>query len=237
MKKRILYVEDEASLARIVRETLERKGFQVLHLKDGSKLLESIPGFLPDALVLDVMLPGVDGFTLGSAVRELYSRLPIIFLTAKGQTQDVLTGFSSGGTDYLRKPFSMEELMVRLETQIRLYRSEPVSNDSLPEEVELGKLRFYPGRFELAGEGGKIQKLSNREAQLLGLLARHRNQSIDRRRILQEIWGDDTFYNSRNLDVYVRRLRDYLSADGRLELITLKGQGYHFSVPESGGEI
>src|SRR4051812_15302692 len=117
---RVLYVEDEAHLARIVKESLERKGFEVLHRKDGTRILEHMQSFQPDACVLDVMLPHVDGFTLGSMIRSAHPKLPIIFLTAKSQTSDVLAGFSSGGTDYLRKPFSMEELVVRLENQIRI---------------------------------------------------------------------------------------------------------------------
>lgn len=230
-RNRILYVEDEAHLARIVKESLERKGFDVLHRKDGTRILEHVQSFAPDACVLDVMLPHVDGFTLGSMIRNAHPRLPIIFLTAKSQTSDVLAGFSSGGTDYLRKPFSMEELVVRLENQIRLNANKGSSSQQLPEEVILGNLRFYPSRYELRVADGKTQKLSNREAQLLGMLAQHSNHPVERRLLLQAIWGDDSFFNSRTLDVYIRKLRDYLAADERLEIITLKGQGYHFVVP------
>jgi DNA-binding response OmpR family regulator len=228
---RVLYVEDEAHLARIVRESLERKGFEVLHRKDGTRILEHIQSFSPDACILDVMLPHIDGFTLGSLIRNAHPRLPIIFLTARSQTSDVLTGFSSGATDYLRKPFSMEELVVRLENQIRIATNDHESAQALPEEVPLGKLRFYPSRYELRFGDGRSQKLSHREAQLLVLLAQHSNKPVERRLLLQAIWGDDSFFNSRNLDVYIRKLREYLSEDEQLELITLKGQGYHFVVP------
>ncbi len=230
-KHRILYVEDEAYLARIVTESLARKGFNVLHRKDGTRLLEHIQSFAPDACVLDVMLPHIDGFTLGSAVRAAHPKLPIIFLTAKSQTSDVLAGFSSGGTDYLRKPFSVEELAVRVEAQIRIHTTDAGAAAPLPEEVALGNLIFYPSQYELQFGDGTTQKLSYRETQLLTLLAQHANRPVERRMLLQAIWGDDSFFNSRNMDVYIRKLRDYLSADKRLELITLKGQGYHFVMP------
>lgn len=233
MKHKILYIEDEAHLARIVRETLERKGFAVLHRKDGTRILEHIREFDPHICVLDVMLPHIDGFTLGSSIRNLYPNMPILYLTAKTQTADVLEGFSSGGNDYLRKPFSMEELVVRIENQIRLIRKTYIETSGVSTgEIHLGSLRFSPSRYQLILSNGESQKLSHRESQVLTLLAQHRNMPIDRRRLLQAIWGDDSFFNSRTLDVYIRKLREYLSADSRLNIITLKGQGYHFSVPD-----
>lgn len=229
-RHKVLYLEDEAHLARIVKESLERKGFDVLHRRDGTRVLEHLQSFVPDICVLDVMLPHIDGFTLGSMIRAAYPKLPIIFLTAKSQTNDVLAGFSAGGTDYLRKPFSMEELIVRLENQIRISTND-VPARPVAGEVMLGKLRFFPERYELRFADGRVQKLSHREAQLLGLLVQNSNRAVDRRLLLRAIWGDDSFFNSRNLDVYIRKLREYFSDDPELQLITLKGQGYHFVVP------
>jgi DNA-binding response OmpR family regulator len=229
MKTRILYIEDEPFLARIVKETLELKGYEVLHKPDGSNISELVSSFKPDICVLDVMLPNTDGFTLGTMVRNLHPRLPIIFLTAKTQTEDVLKGFSSGGTDYLKKPFSMEELIVRMENQLKIAGAEKNANDGLPEEIIMGRCRFYPRKYELQA-GDKLIKLSNRESQILGILCNNRNSTIDRRVLLQAVWGDDSFFNSRNLDVYIRKLRDYLSAEPDIEIITLKGKGYHFVV-------
>ncbi len=231
MKRKILYIEDEVFLARIVKETLERKGFEVLHKKDGTRVLDHIQAFRPDVCVLDVMLPHIDGFSLGSTIRNIHQRLPIVFLTAKTQTADVLEGFSSGGTDYLRKPFSMEELVVRIENQLRLTAAEERAADQLPDEIPLGKYCFHPARFELQTPANEVVRLSHREAQVLSALCRHRNTLLDRRKLLHLVWGDDSFFNSRNLDVYIRKLRDYLSADGRLEIVTLKGKGYQFVVP------
>jgi DNA-binding response OmpR family regulator len=231
LKKKILYVEDEPFLARIVMETLTLKNYEVLHKSEGSRINDVVNNFAPDICILDVMLPNTDGFTLGSMIRNTHPRLPIIFLTAKVQTEDVVKGFSSGGTDYLKKPFSMEELIVRIENQLKIYSTESSLTQSLPEEIVLGKCRFYPGRYELDADGSII-KLSHRESQILAILCLNKNTVTDRRNLLQTVWGDDSFFNSRNLDVYIRKLRDYLSAEPNIEIITLKGKGYHFSVKE-----
>lgn len=231
MKQKVFYVEDEQYLASIVTETLELKGYEVMHKKDGMGLLEHISGFNPDICVLDVMLPHIDGFSLGSTIRHLYPGLPVIFLTAKSQTHDVLEGFSSGGTDYLKKPFSMEELMVRIDNQIKLSKlaQASVGNTLKNKDIQLGSFVYSPTRFELYG-AGKIIKLSSREAEILNLFCMHQNQVLDRRKLMQMVWGDDSYFISRNLDVYIRRLRDYFALAAGVSIITLKGKGYHFSV-------
>lgn len=230
VKKRVLYIEDEQFLARIVKETLELKDYEVLHKKDGGRVIELLQSFSPDICVLDVMLPNVDGYTLGSSIRNLYPKLPIIFLTAKTQTEDILKGFSSGGTDYLKKPFSMEELMARIENQLRLSTANEGEAVNSIEEVQLGKYLFYPMRYELR-VGNSVFKLSSRESEILNILCLNVNKTTERKKLLHAVWGDDSFFNSRNLDVYIRKLREYLAADKNIEIITLKGKGYHFSVP------
>lgn len=229
MKRKILYIEDEPHLSRIVKDTLEMKGYEVLHKKDGSRIMEAVNSFQPDICLLDVMLPNVDGFTLANHIRNLNSTIPIIFLTAKNQTEDLVKGFASGGTDYLKKPFSMEELLVRIDNQLKLSLREASVAQSLPEEVVLKQYRFYPGRFELHTPKD-IVKLSNRESQILAMLCAHTNNAIDRRTLLQAVWGDDSFFNSRNLDVYIRKLRSYFDGAEGIEIVTLKGKGYHFVV-------
>lgn len=229
MKKKVFYVEDEPFLARIVKETLELKGYEVMHNTNGSKVFESITSFNPDICLLDVMLPHADGFSIGNHLRNIYPNLPIIFLTAKTQPDDIIKGFSSGGTDYLKKPFSMEELIVRMENQIRLMKANAPDTDNLPDEIALKQYKFLPGKYELHTDTGVI-KLSNRESQILKMLCSHQDKPIDRKVLLQMVWGDDSFFNSRNLDVYIRKLRSYFSADSGIEIITLKGIGYHFSV-------
>jgi DNA-binding response OmpR family regulator len=232
MGSKILYIEDEAYMARIVSETLELKGYEVLHKKDGTRILELISSFRPDICVLDVMLPHIDGFSLGSTIRNIYPQLPVIYLTAKSQTKDVLDGFSAGGTDYLKKPFSMEELMVRIDNQIRLNAAiVPDTGRALPDTVQLGAVLYTPSRLTLQF-GDEMTKLSYREAEVLNLLCQHRNQLVDRRKLLQLIWGDDSYFNSRNLDVYIKKLRSHFSRTSGVEIITLKGKGYHFLVDQ-----
>ncbi len=227
--KKILYIEDEPYLARIVKDTLTLKGYQVLHKKDGSALLDAINSFAPDICLLDVMLPEVDGFTLARHIRNINAGIPIIFLTAKTQTEDLVKGFSAGGTDYLKKPFSMEELIVRIDNQLKIMGKDAGALQTLPDEVALKQFRFYPGRFELHAPAGVI-KLSNRESQILAMLCAHLNTPVDRRELLKTVWGDDSFFNSRNLDVYIRKLRGYFTGAEGIEIVTLKGQGYHFVV-------
>lgn len=229
MATKILYVEDEQFLAKIVKETLELKNYQVVHITDGGKVLDSLRNFDADICVLDVMLPNVDGFTLGAGIRQLYPQLPIIFLTAKTQTYDVLKGFSSGGTDYLKKPFSMEELMVRIENQLRIAGKSHNQAIDVEEEIILGNTKFYPALYELHANGSNI-KLSHRETQVLRMLSSNANKPIERKLLLKTIWGDDSFFNSRNLDVYIRKLREHFTNDEDVEIITLKGIGYHMVV-------
>ncbi|MCB9045538.1 MAG: response regulator transcription factor [Chitinophagales bacterium] len=229
MKTKILYVEDEKFLAKIVKETLELKNYEVLHLTEGTRIDEYLERFNPDICILDVMLPNKDGFSIGSYIHQHYPHLPVIFLTAKTQTADIIKGFASGGTDYLKKPFSMEELMVRIENQLRIKGIHTGTTDTIDEEIILGHTKFYPALYELH-KNGSVIKLSNRESQVLGQLSAHRNKTIERKQLLNAVWGDDSFFNSRNLDVYIRKLRGHLKDEDAVEIITLKGIGYRFVV-------
>lgn len=226
ISKKILYVEDEPNLGIIVSETLQQKGFDVLLVKDGALVMDNFKKFVPDICVLDVMLPNVDGFELGKQIRNLNKNMPIIFLTAKTQTHDVIEGFSAGGTDYIRKPFSIEELVARINNQFQLL------NNQLPNSsgtITIGKYIFNPQKLELQFLE-TIHQLSNREAEVITVFSRHLNQTIDRKKLLLEVWGDDSFFNSRNLDVYISKLREYFSGDAGIKIITLKGKGYQFVV-------
>ncbi len=228
MKRRVLYVEDEPYLARIVRETLSAKGYEVLHLKDGSRIADQIQSFAPDICLLDIMLPHIDGFTLGTYIRNLYPQLPIIFLTAKSDPDDIVQGFASGGTDYLRKPFSMTELMARINNQLRLVQQQTAL--SLPDMITLKSFTFYPNRLELHYQQD-TRRLSHRENHILSILCQHRQKILDRNMLLQAVWGDNSYFNSRNLDVYIRKLRSYFAIEPAIQIITLKGQGYLFACP------
>ena len=224
---KVLYVEDELFLGKIVRESLESRGYQVIMEDDGANVIESFKKTKPDICVLYVMLPNKDGFTLADEIRELDEDVPIIFLTAKTQTEDVVKGFSLGGNDYIRKPFSMEELIVRIQHLLRKRIDEPrsISGNS----VSIGKLNFQLNRQVLSG-GKDERKLSFRESELLKLLYENREKIIDRKDILNLLWGNDSFFNSRNLDVYITKLRSYLKDDPTLEIITIKGIGYRFVI-------
>ncbi len=226
---KILYVEDEPFLGKIVKESLESRQFDVRLVADGQQVMPAFEQFRPDVCVLDVMLPNQDGFSLGQAIRRSNSSIPIIFLTAKNQTQDVLQGFESGGNDYVRKPFSMEELIVRIQNLLRLAGAvSPLGvggGAGGGGSLQVGKFKFLPLQQELR-LGEKVKKLSHREAQLLELLTAQPGSPVSRKDILLKIWGDDSFFNSRNLDVYVTKLRDYLKDDAAVEIITLKGIGY-----------
>jgi len=228
---KILYVEDEVYLGKIVRESLESRGFRVRMETDGLAALAAFREFRPDLCVLDVMLPKKDGFALGKDIRSIDENIPIIYLTAKNQPEDVLNGFRSGGNDYIRKPFSLEELIARIHNLMRLTQGRAqAGNIQAPGiEIQLGRYTFNLMRYELR-LGGQVQKLSHREAELLKILSEHRNYTVQRSDILRRVWGDDSFFNSRNLDVYIKKLRNYLKEDESVEIITLKGVGYHFAV-------
>ncbi len=229
MKQRVLYIEDEPFLGRIVMETLVSQNFEVLWKMDGHNLLTDARTFSPDICVLDIMLPDVDGYQLCRQLRNRFPAIPVIFLTAKTETADLVRGFEAGGTDYMRKPFSIEELMIRIRNQIMLMEGRAPAVADQADQVELGIYLFQPNRSELNSPDRCI-KLSMRDTQVLSFLCEHINKVADRREMLMTIWGDDSFFNSRTLDVYIRKIRNYLSDDPNIELVTMKGKGYLFLV-------
>jgi DNA-binding response OmpR family regulator len=223
-KTKILYVEDELFLGKIVKESLESRHFDVTMESDGVNVLSVFRQVNPDVCVLDVMLPNKDGFTIAGEIREINATVPIIFLTAKTQTDDLVKGFSVGGNDYIRKPFSMEELIVRIENALR-FKEQGARAGNGKDTLQIGKYNFYVSRQLLSGFNEE-RKLSFRESELLKLLYENREKIIDRKDILNLLWGNDSFFNSRNLDVYITKLRSYLKEDDLLEIITIKGVGY-----------
>lgn len=231
MKKKILYIEDEPYLGKIVKETLELKGYKVVWETDGARVVSHLENFDPDICVLDIMLPNLDGYQLCQQIKTLKPELPVIFLTAKTETADLVRGFEAGGTDYIRKPFSMEEVMVRIENQLALANSKDLSPLPPREEIPLGSYTYYPSRYELHSPEGSIQ-LSLRESEVLSQLTASLNRVIERKQLLLAIWGDDSYFNSRTLDVYIRKIRDYLKHDPGIRIQTLKGRGYLFLVSD-----
>jgi DNA-binding response OmpR family regulator len=228
MKTKILYVEDEPFLGRIVKESLESRDFEVHMVADGSLAASTFEKIKPEICVLDIMLPKKDGYTIAKEIRKADPTMPIIFVTAKTQTEDLLKGFESGGNDYLRKPFSMEELIVRVNNLIKIANNGRSKTTS--EKYEIGIFEFNCLRYELKNKT-VVKKLSHREASLLQMMCENRNATVQRKDILLKLWGDDSYFNSRNLDVYITKLREYFREDPRVEIITIKGIGYQFTTP------
>ena len=227
MAIKVLYVEDELFLGKIVKETLETRGFEVIMETDGADVVRVFEDEQPDICILDIMLPHKSGFEIAEEIRKLNDDVPVIFLTAKVQTEDVVYGFRIGGNDYIRKPFSMEELIVRIENVLRVKKEIPIT--IIGDSVSLGKYQFHLNK-QVLGMGKEERKLSYRESELLKYLFQNRNNVIDRRDLLNHIWGNDSFFNSRNLDVYITKIRGYLKEDSALEILTIKGVGYRFIV-------
>jgi DNA-binding response OmpR family regulator len=224
---KVLYAEDEVFLGKIVKETLDSRGFEVVMVTNGAEVLPTYQAMRPDICVLDIMMPDRNGFEVAGDIRAVDEDIPIIFLTAKTQTEDLVRGFRTGANDYIRKPFSMEELIVRIENTLRVRRG---PGEAASDVIAIGSYVFHPYRQVLLGDGEE-RKLSYRENELLRQLWLGRDQIILREDILQAIWGNDSFLNSRNLDVYITKLRSYLKGDERVEILTIKGIGYRLVLP------
>ena len=219
-KIKVLLAEDKASLGMIVRESLETRGFNVFHAENGVEALELYNIEKPDILVLDVMMPKKDGFTLAKEIREQNKKIPIIFLTAKSQTSDVLEGFNHGGNDYLKKPFSMEELIVRINSLLN--RIELKTNVDF---IKIGDYVFNYTKQTLTIENN-TEQLTHREAELLFYLFEKKNEVLDRTFILNKLWGNDDFFNARSMDVFISKLRKKLKKDSNIQIINIRGFGY-----------
>ena len=218
---RVLLLEDELQLAKIVSETLRARGFTVTHLANGVLGFEAIRKSEFDVCVVDVMMPFMDGFSFVEQLRKTDKQLPVLFLTAKSQTEDVIKGYETGGNDYLKKPFSLEELILRLNELLR--RSASVQT---PASVAIGQYTFYNAKQELWFNSQLSAKLSHRENELLALLIQHKNEVLDRKAVLLKLWGDDNFFNTRTMDVFITKLRKHLQQDPAVEIINMRGVGY-----------
>lgn len=225
MNAKVLLIEDEAQLAQIVKDSLETRGFRMFCAADGEAGIMMYHKHKPDVIVLDIMMPSMDGFTLTSEIRREDQKTPIIFLTAKSQTADVVKGFELGGNDYLKKPFSMDELIVRINSL--LARSQPAVEETPPEgdTVQIGQYLFNYTKQTLT-RNNHSEFLSHRETEVLWRLVRHRNQVMERKPILLDLWGDDNFFNARSMDVFITKLRRYLKDDPRIQIVNIRGIGY-----------
>ena len=219
-KIKVLLAEDEASLGMIVKESLESRDFTVFHTKNGEEAFEVYRKEKPDILVLDVMMPKKDGFTLAKEIRLENKTIPIIFLTAKSQTSDVLEGFKHGGNDYLKKPFSMEELIVRMKGLLNR-----VALKTAPETIKISNYSFNAAK-QILTFSNEIQQLTHREAQLLLALFEKKNEVLDRAFTLNKLWGSDDFFNARSMDVFISKLRKKLKKDKNIQILNVRGFGY-----------
>ena len=219
---KVLLAEDEAALGMIVKESLESRGFEVKLCEDGELAKAAYKTYQPDILVLDVMMPKLDGFSLVKVIRKQDQFIPIIFLTAKSRTEDVVEGFGYGANDYLKKPFSMEELIVRIKALLnRQTASKP------NESSTLGDFTFDFQKQTLTHTpSNETEQLTHREAALLHALLQNFNELTDRKDILESLWGNDDFFNARSMDVFITKLRKKLSRDPNLQILNVRGYGY-----------
>ncbi|MGB5989123.1 MAG: response regulator transcription factor [Marinifilaceae bacterium] len=228
---KILYAEDEESLAMIVKDTMEVRGYEVMWCKDGKAALIAFQNDKPDICVFDIMMPEMDGLSLAKEVRRLDSLVPIIFLSAKSQTTDVLTGFESGANDYIKKPFSIDELLIRIKNI--LSRDKLIAKESPLDSSTfiLGEYTFNYATQELHYQSEKVNKLTSKENEILRMLCENKNNILKRSIVLTELWGDDGFFTARSMDVFITKLRKYLKRDPRLEIINIRGIGFKLIAP------
>ena len=222
-KIRVLLVEDEQTLADIIADTLSEKDFTVTVAYNGVEGLRAFDRERPQVVVTDIMMPGMDGLSLVAELRRRDPSVPILFLSARSAAEDVVRGFEAGGNDYLRKPFAMSELIVRLRALAgRQAAAEPAAR---PAPLAVGRVLFDAGQQRLT-LGERVFELSARETALLAMLCERRGEVVPTQLILQRIWGDDSFFNARSLHVFVTRLRHRLASDPDIRLVNARGVGY-----------
>ncbi len=226
-KIKIFMCEDDENLGMLLREYLQAKGFAVDLFADGESGYKAFVKDQYDLCVLDVMMPKKDGFTLAQEIRSVNGEIPIIFLTAKTLKEDILEGFKIGADDYLTKPFSMEELLLRIEAILRRVNGKKTKDVLF---FKIGNFTFDTQKQTLAF-GDKSTKLTTKESELLGLLCAHSNEILERNFALKSIWGNDNYFNARSMDVYITKLRKLLKDDPTIEIINIHGKGYKLIAP------
>lgn len=220
MSREILLVEDDPSLGFVIRDGLTSRGYPVTWCTDGEQALDTFTKKTFDLCLLDVMLPKKDGFALAQDIRKANPAVPILFITAKSMLEDKIAGFTAGADDYLVKPFSMEELVLRMEVFLR--RTAAAGTDRV---CAIGAFIFDPRNFTLRHPNGE-KVLTQKESDVLALLVRHRDRVLKREEILNKVWGDDDYFLGRSLDVFISKLRKYLKDDPSLEIVNYHGVGF-----------
>lgn len=219
---KILLAEDDNNLGTLLRDYLNVKNYQATLFPDGKQAFEAFNKEKFDICLLDIMMPETDGISLAKKIRDFDKYVPIIFLTAKNLEKDKIEGFSAGADDYITKPFSMEELLYRIEAVLRRTRAQAEKDDEI---YKIGSFTFDPLSRILESEGKK-QKLTTKESELLKLLCKNKNNILERNYALRVIWIDDNYFNARSMDVYITKLRKFLKDDSSITILNVHGKGY-----------
>lgn len=227
-KTRILLAEDDPNLGSLLQEYLQAKDFETVLCTDGDKAFKTFSKQQFDFVILDIMMPVKDGFTVAKEIRTINKKIPIIFLTAKSMKEDTLKGFDIGADDYITKPFSMEELLVRVNAILRRTDQRQSSGEN-KRHFDVGRFEFDYDRQLLKANGDET-KLTTKENELLYLLCLNKNGVLERNYALNAIWGDDNYFNGRSMDVYIAKLRKHLKPDPEIEIINIHGKGFKLLV-------
>ena len=224
-KGRVFLAEDDMSLGFVIKDNLEEEGFEVVHCADGQTATERFNKDEFDICLLDVMLPSKDGFAVAKKIRQQSDLIPILFLTSKSMEEDKVKGFQTGADDYITKPFSMQELMMRMNVFLR--RTKKMHSES-QEEYQIGNLRFSFTDLKLYSSDNSYS-LTQREADLLRFLCKHPNKVLKREEVLMNVWGKDDYFLGRSMDVFMTKLRKYFKGDPGINLETIHGLGFRFN--------
>lgn len=229
-KFELLLVEDDEALSFIVKDNLEQKNYQVEVAENGEIALQLFNRNKYDLIILDVMLPKIDGFEVAKAIREKNEQVPIIFLTARSMTEDKINALTIGADDYIPKPFSMEELLLKIKIFLKRSQSHPIpqKQEDNP-SLRIGKFEFHPNNLTLSTQDN-ARNLTLKEADLIRFFAENPNKVLSRNEILEKVWGSNDYFLGRSLDVFISRLRKYFKEDPNIKIINLHGIGFRFSV-------
>ncbi len=227
-KYKILLCEDDTNLGMVLKNYLELNDYDVILERDGRLGLAAFQREKFDICLLDVMMPNMDGFTLAEEIRDVDPDMPLFFLSAKTMKEDIIAGYKLGGDDYITKPFDSEVLLLKIKAILKRNEEENKISENI--EFDLGSFHFHPKLRELS-HNGIMQTLSPKENELLKMLAEHKNDLLPREQALKKIWGSDTYFNGRSMDVYIAKLRKYLRDDANIEIVNIHGNGFRLVAP------
>lgn len=229
--KRILVVEDEATLGRVLCDTLRSQGYEVSLAEDGIAGIDQFTAQRADLIIADIMMPRMDGLSMVKEIRKMDSHVEVLFLSARSGADDVVDGFRCGGNDYLRKPFSLDELLIRVAALLARHPED--ANNTI---IDIGNYRLNSRLWTLSF-GGSTRRITARESAILATLAQHKGEIVTTTDLLSEFWGDDSYYNLRSLNVFISRLRNYLREDSRIEIQSVRSTGYRMVVCEENEQL